>query len=282
MPFVRRRRRLRAPRLEPASRRVRAGTPPAPSRPSREIRVTVVNDTPGRGRERGEARAAAGLDGDAGRADREVHARRTSRRPCGFRCSPAPNAARGRVPRQARARVGGRPDVRPRLSGDRVSAHPAAAHLRRGGRDAEGDRRQDGAEPDGRLRHGRRRPGAARHRAARREGRDDRPRRSRVGRPVAGSTPSCTGVRAYERRDDLRANNSRLLEYVRERRHADRAVQPFEFNDAVRPVSGAGRATIASPTSTRRCRFSSRRIRCSRRRTRSPMRRGRDGCRSAG
>ena len=39
----------------------------------------------GRRRERREARAAAGLDGDAGRAAGEVHARRTNRRRCGFR-----------------------------------------------------------------------------------------------------------------------------------------------------------------------------------------------------
>ena len=47
-----------------------------------------------------------------------------------------------------------------------------------------------------------------------------------------------TGVRAYERRADLRANNSRLLDYVQRRRHADRPVQQVRVQPgAVRPVS---------------------------------------------
>ena len=62
-----------------------------------------------------------------------------------------------------------------------------------------------------------------------------------------------TGVRAYERRDDLRANNHRLLRVRRERRHRGRAVQ----QDGVQPGAGTGpirhrSARIASPTRTRR------------------------------
>ena len=41
-----------------------------------------------------------------------------------------------------------------------------------------------------------------------------------------------TGIRAYERRDDLRANNSRLLEYVYNGGTAIVQYNKFEFNDA--------------------------------------------------
>ena len=41
-----------------------------------------------------------------------------------------------------------------------------------------------------------------------------------------------TGVRAYERRDDLRANNSRLLEYVFNGGTLIVQYNKFEFNDA--------------------------------------------------
>src|SRR5262245_63968118 len=41
-----------------------------------------------------------------------------------------------------------------------------------------------------------------------------------------------TGVRAYERRADLRANNSRLLEYVRNGGTLIVQYNKFEFNDA--------------------------------------------------
>ena len=50
-----------------------------------------------------------------------------------------------------------------------------------------------------------------------------------------------TGVRAYERRGDLRANNSRLLDYVKRWRHADRPVQQVRVQSgAVRTVPGQG------------------------------------------
>jgi len=41
-----------------------------------------------------------------------------------------------------------------------------------------------------------------------------------------------TGVRAYERRDDLRANNTRLLDYVRGGGTAIVQYNKFEFNEA--------------------------------------------------
>ena len=59
-------------------------------------------------------------------------------------------------------------------------------------------------------------------------------------------TAIVTGVRAYERRDDLRANNSRLLDYVLQRRHDDRAVQQVRVQRrAVRAVPGQGHRRIA-------------------------------------
>jgi hypothetical protein len=52
-----------------------------------------------------------------------------------------------------------------------------------------------------------------------------------------------TGVRAYERRDDLRANNSRLLEYVRNGGTLVVQYNKFEFNDA---EYGPYRAQVSS------------------------------------
>src|SRR6266576_5991967 len=45
-------------------------------------------------------------------------------------------------------------------------------------------------------------------------------------------TAIVTGVRAYERRDDLRANNSRLLDYVFKGGTMIVQYNKFEFNDA--------------------------------------------------
>jgi LmbE family N-acetylglucosaminyl deacetylase len=56
-------------------------------------------------------------------------------------------------------------------------------------------------------------------------------------------TAIVTGVRAYERRDDLRANNSRLLEYVRNGGTLVVQYNKFEFNDA---EYGPYRALVSS------------------------------------
>ena len=91
-----------------------------------------------------------------------------------------------------------------------------------------------------------------------------------------------TGVRAYERRDDLRCEQQPTARVRLQRRHGDRAVQQVRVQRrAVRPVPGQGQLRTASPTNSRRRRFSTRTIRSSRRRTRSARRRGRTGCRSA-
>ena len=51
-----------------------------------------------------------------------------------------------------------------------------------------------------------------------------------------------TGVRAYERRADLRANNQRLLDYARAGGTVIVQYNKFEFNDAqYGPVPGQGR-----------------------------------------
>ena len=91
-----------------------------------------------------------------------------------------------------------------------------------------------------------------------------------------------TGVRAYERRADLRANNSRLLEYVFNGGTVIVQYNKFEFNDAQygpypAQVSSNRVTDEFSPGPGR----STRAIRCSRRRTRSAKARGRTGCRSA-
>ena len=92
-----------------------------------------------------------------------------------------------------------------------------------------------------------------------------------------------TGVRAYERRDDLRANNSRLLEYVFNGGTAIVQYNKFEFNDAqYGPYPAQGELEprhrrVRAGEGARRAQ-----TRCSRRRTRSAKRRGRTGCRSAG
>ena len=81
----------------------------------------------GRGRERREARSAAGLDVDAGRADGEVHARRTNRRRCGSRSGRPPNAAAGEFRVQARA-VDCRASARRSIAAIQVIEYP---HIRR-------------------------------------------------------------------------------------------------------------------------------------------------------
>ena len=79
------------------------------------------------------------------------------------------------------------------------------------------------------------------HRTARREGRDDQPDDLAWG-DLSRFDAIVTGVRAYERRADLRANNQRLLDYVSKRRHGDRPVQQVRVQRrAVRPVSREGR-----------------------------------------
>ena len=97
----------------------------------------------GRGGERRDARAAAGLD--ATPPEQPVKfARPDESQTVRFQVKPAPNTRGGRIPRP-RDRGGERREVRSRLPGDRVPAHPPVSHLRPARHDAEGDRRQDAA-----------------------------------------------------------------------------------------------------------------------------------------
>ena len=91
-----------------------------------------------------------------------------------------------------------------------------------------------------------------------------------------------TGVRAYERRADLRANNSRLLDYVRDGGTLIVQYNKFEFNEA---QYGPYPAKVTSERVTDEragvTRRQSDRPAVRRRRTRSAETRGRAGCRSA-
>ena len=91
---------------------------------------------------------------------------------------------------------------------------------------------QDRAEPDGRLRDGRRRPGAAGDRAARARRSTCSSRADLAWGDLSRFDVIVTGVRAYERRDDLRANNRRLLDYVEGGGTVIVQYNKFEFNQA--------------------------------------------------
>ena len=286
-------------------RRPRAGAAPAAARPgaggvagrgaagsaqprrrtvagaTREVRVTVVNDTQGAAESVVTLEAAAGMDGDAGRAAGEVR-------------------ARGRIADRALPGAGRRRARRPASITSRAVVTSAAQTFDRGYQVIEYPhiRRQhiyDAADatlkvidvktaPNLTVGYimgvGDEVPPAIEQLGAKVEmiGADDL-----AWGNLSRFDTIVTGVRAYERRGDLRANNSRLLDYVTQRRHAHRAVQQVRVQRrAVRAVSGEGqrRSRHRRARAGRRC--SRRPIRCSTRRTRSPTRRGRAGCRSAG
>ena len=92
-----------------------------------------------------------------------------------------------------------------------------------------------------------------------------------------------TGVRAYERRDDLRANNRRLLDYVRRGGTLIVQYNKFEFNQAqYGPYPGEGEL---EPRHRRECAGEGARARPPGVHAAEPHRptpRGRTGCRSAG
>ena len=96
-------------------------------------------------------------------------------------------------------------------------------------------------------------------------------------------TTIVTGVRAYERRADLRANNSRLLDYVRNGGTADRPVQQVRVQrGAVRPVPRKVSSDRVTDEPRRSTILDAGRSAVHHARTRSPTRPGRAGCRSAG
>ena len=92
-----------------------------------------------------------------------------------------------------------------------------------------------------------------------------------------------TGVRAYERRGDLRAYNQRLLDYAAAGGTVIVQYNKFEFNEA--PVRALSRQGGPRPRDRRERAgeaAGSPRTRCSTRRTRSAAPTGTAGCRSAG
>ena len=140
-------------------------------RGDREIRVTVVNDTPGAADSVVRARGCRPA-GPCTPAEQTVKFDRTTkRRRCGSGEARPPRQPSGEYHVRAVVTSGGRTFTR----GYQVIEYPHIRRyhiLRRCRHDLEGDRREDRAEPDDRLHHGRGRPGAAGHRAARREGAD--------------------------------------------------------------------------------------------------------------
>ena len=132
------------------------------------------------------------------------------------------------------------------------------------------------------LRDGRGRRSAGRARAARREAVDASAPTSSRGATCRSYDVIMTGVRAYERRTDLRAYNQRLLDYAQGRRHGDRPVQQVRVQRrAVRPVSRQGRPRARDRRERGDEAARAAASRCSTRPTRSAAPTGRTGCRSA-
>ena len=231
-----------APRRRRASRgahrgRGRAGTarrklPRATAAASdARVRVTVVNDTPGPAESVVKLELPPGWTVDAGRAAGDVHARRR----IADGAVPGAAAARreaGRVPHRARSRRSGGRTFNRGYPGDRVPAHPAAAHLRRRPRPTLKviDVRTAPNLTVGYIMGvGDEVPAAIEQLGAKVEmlSADDL-----AWGDLSRFDTIVTGVRAYERRADLRANNSRLLDYVRNGGTLIVQYNKFEFNEA--------------------------------------------------
>ena len=199
--------------------------------PTREIRVTVVNDTQGAAESVVTLDAPAGLDGDAGRADGDVHARGRIADGAVPGAGRAAGREAGEYPHRGdrgRRRAG----VHARISGDRVPAHPPAAHLRRGA-DATLKVIDVKTAPNLTVGYvmgvGDEVPPAIEQLGVKVEmlGAEDL-----AWGDLSRFHTIVTGVRAYERRADLRANNSRLLDYVSNGGTLIVQYNKFEFNEA--------------------------------------------------
>ena len=214
------------PQPEPPARGRRAARPaPAAPRGARHRRRTTRKRA-GR-RRRCQPRALPqGWTVDAAAADGEVLARGRSADGALSRCGPPRQRRR---PASTTSRRSSRRAARRSTRGYQVIEYPhirRAAHLRRGATSTlKVIDVKTAPNLTRRLHHGRRRRGAGRARAARASKVEmlER-RRSRVGQSVALPDHRHRRARLRTARD-LRANNSRLLDYVHERRHADRAVQ---------------------------------------------------------
>ena len=106
--------------------------PPPPAVLTREIRVTVVNDTKGAAESRRQARRCRRAGRPRLRSRRLTFTREDESQTDEFRRAIDAVDAERRIRGRCRATVG-RGGVHARLPGDRVPAHPPAAHLSRGG-----------------------------------------------------------------------------------------------------------------------------------------------------
>ena len=168
----------------------------------------------------------------AERADRVRARRRVAVRALSGDRAGAGEGRRLHAPRRRDVDGDRRGALRGRLSGDRVSAHPAPSDHQAGRDDAQDRRREDRAEP---------RPSATSTASAIR----CRRRSSSWARSstfidqdelawgdLSKYDVIVTGVRAYERRADLRAYNRRLLDYAEQGGTVIVQYNKFEFNQA--------------------------------------------------
>ena len=257
------------------------------ARATRDVRVTVRQSLEGRGDGGRRAADAAGLARDAGHAAGDVLARGRSRHR-------ALHAERRR-PQPPLAAKPGDVALTVRASAARAASryaqgyqvveypHTTRRHVLRAPEVmVERARREGEAEPDRRLRDGRGRRSAAGARAARRARWSCSTRTQLAWGDLNRFDVVMTGVRAYERRADLRAYNQRLLDYARAGGTVIVNYNKFEFNEA---QYGPYPGKVEQPPRDRRelagARAACRSIRCSPRPTGSPTPTGRAGARSA-
>ena len=278
---------LVVPRCRCASHRRSRSYPPRPSearrppdvrRRQREVRVTVINDTR-RQRSVRSTRNAAGMDRHTAGApvtfEREDEAQTVR-----FDVRPGASTTTGST------RYGDRRDHDGRTFGTRVQVveypHITRHHIYDEADDSEGDRCADARNLTVGyvMGVGDQVPPAIEQLGAKVELIDaDELAWGNLSRFDA----IVTGVRAYERRADLRAHNHRLLEYAVNGGTVIVQYNKFEFNDAqYGPYPAKVSADRITDENAPPQVLDARATRSSRRRTRSARRRGRTGCRSAG
>ena len=219
--------RIAASGADAAHRGARAGAPS----PDREIRVTVVNDTPGAAESGGAPRSAARAGRRRRRAAGEVRAKDESQT-VRFQVKPAPNARDRGEFRVARGRDRERPErstAAIRSSNTRTSAAITSTTLRDTTLKVIDVRTPANLTVGYVMGVGDQVPPAIEQLGAKVEmiTADDL-----AWGNLSRFDAIVTGVRAYERRDDLRANNSRLLDYVFNGGTVIVQYNKFEFNDA--------------------------------------------------
>ena len=217
-------------RVRPDCRAAAAASASAAPPADREIRVTVVNDTPGAGRRRSAPRSAARAGKRPRRRSRSSSSGPDESRTVRFDVKPASNASNGEFHVRAAVTANGQTFDR----GFEVIEYP---HIRRYHiyDDADATLKVIDVRTPSNLTVG----------YVMGVGDQVPPAIEQLGAKVEMISPDdlawgnlsrfdaiVTGVRAYERRDDLRANNSRLLEYVFNGGTMIVQYNKFEFNDA--------------------------------------------------